>query len=89
MTTTTQPSRVRALDIARGLVMVLMAIDHVRVYAGVPAGGPAPADLLHALGDAFLRTGLRVLRRRVGVPARVARSPGTAELSRYLLRAAC
>src|ERR1044071_7162237 len=23
--------------------MVLMAIDHVRVYAGVPAGGPDPA----------------------------------------------
>ena len=35
--------RVRSLDIARGLVMVLMAIDHVRVYAGVPAGGPDPA----------------------------------------------
>ena len=31
--------RVDAVDIARGLVMVLMAIDHVRVYAGVPAGG--------------------------------------------------
>ena len=26
----------------RGLVMVLMAIDHVRVYSGVPAGGPSP-----------------------------------------------
>ena len=36
------PIRSRSLDIARGLVMVLMAIDHVRVYAGVPAGGPAP-----------------------------------------------
>ena len=35
-------ARPRSLDIARGLVMVLMAIDHVRVYAGVPAGGPAP-----------------------------------------------
>ena len=49
--------------------MVLMAIDHVRVYAGVPAGGPDPASLLHPLGDALLRTGLRVLRRRVGLPA--------------------
>src|SRR5687768_16670257 len=38
-----KPVRVRSLDIARGLVMVLMAIDHVRVYSGVPAGGPNPA----------------------------------------------
>jgi uncharacterized membrane protein len=35
-------SRIQALDIARGAVMVLMAIDHVRVYSGLPAGGPAP-----------------------------------------------
>src|SRR3954471_22235090 len=35
----TMSSRVRSLDVARGLIMVLMAIDHVRVYAGVPAGG--------------------------------------------------
>ena len=32
--------RLRSLDIIRGAVMILMAIDHVRVYSGIPAGGP-------------------------------------------------
>jgi uncharacterized membrane protein len=34
--------RVNSVDILRGAIMVLMAIDHVRVYAGIPPGGPEP-----------------------------------------------
>ena len=61
-------ARIQSIDILRGAVMVLMAIDHVRVYSGVPPGGPtagvfftrwvthfcAPAFVFFAGTSAFL-----------------------------------
>jgi len=41
-TTAPPPTRIQSVDLIRGGVMALMAIDHVRVYSGLPAGGPTP-----------------------------------------------
>jgi len=55
----TEPSRIASIDILRGGAMVLMAIDHVRVYSGLPAGGPTPGIfftrwLTHFCAPAFV-----------------------------------
>ena len=46
VTASTGTRRIASLDIVRGVVMILMAIDHVRVFSGVPAGGPTPGVFL-------------------------------------------
>jgi uncharacterized membrane protein len=64
----TSGRRIDSIDILRGVVMVLMAVDHVRVFSGIPAGGPtlgvfitrwithfcAPAFVFFAGTSAFL-----------------------------------
>ena len=76
-----QPRRLNSLDLVRGVVMVLMAIDHVRVYSGVPAGGASPGVfftrwITHFCAPAFVflaGTGAFFNGRKLGDPSLLAR----------------
>src|SRR3954453_21476013 len=69
--------RITSLDLVRGVVMVLMAIDHVRVYSGVPAGGPTPGIFFtrwvtHFCAPGFVffaGTAAFLQQQRIGTPA--------------------
>src|SRR6476619_3844101 len=82
-------ARVESIDVVRGVIMIIMALDHTRDFFGIP--GQNPTDLASASAPLFLTrwvtffcapvfflltgTGAYLLRQR--------RSPG--ELSRFLL----
>lgn len=76
--------RIASLDVIRGAVMVLMAIDHVRVFSALPAGGPTPGIfftrwITHFCAPAFVflaGTGAFLHGRKLG---------NRATLSRFLL----
>jgi uncharacterized membrane protein len=84
LNTTAVRERITSLDIVRGVVMVLMAIDHVRVYSGVPAGGPTAGVfftrwITHFCAPAFVffaGTGAFLHGRKLG---------NTGDLARYLV----
>ena len=88
--TATSTRRIQSLDIARGIAMILMAIDHVRVYSGQPAGGPTPGIFFtrwvtHFVAPAFVflaGTGAYLYGRKMASMASSA--SGTRALSRFL-----
>src|SRR6266516_3690260 len=76
-----QTARVNSIDILRGAVIVLMAIDHVRVYSRLPAGGQEPGIfftrwITHFCAPAFVffaGTAAFLYGHKIGDPGRLAR----------------
>src|SRR5688572_1088070 len=77
-------ARISSVDLWRGAIMVLMAIDHVRVYSGVPAGGPTAGVFFTRWVTHFCAPGFVFL---AGTAAFLygRKVADRAELSRYLV----
>jgi uncharacterized membrane protein len=86
---TASPARVESVDVLRGLVMILMALDHVRDYFGVP--GISPTNMAQTTAALFFTRWITHLCAPVfflltGTGARLAlRRKTPSDLSRFLL----
>ncbi|HUR94121.1 MAG TPA: heparan-alpha-glucosaminide N-acetyltransferase domain-containing protein [Gemmatimonadales bacterium] len=86
----TPRARVASIDLVRGMIMVIMALDHTRDFFGIP--GQNPVDLTTASAPLFLTRWITffcapVFFLLMGTAAYLARGRrGPAELSGYLLR---
>lgn len=77
-------ARLRSIDIIRGAVMVLMALDHVRVFAAVPPGGDTPGVFFTRWITNFCAPAF-VFLAGTGAFLHGQRLPGKGELSKYLM----
>ena len=49
---TSPRARLESIDVVRGVIMIIMALDHTRDYFGIP--GQNPTDLASATAGLFL-----------------------------------
>jgi uncharacterized membrane protein len=57
-------TRIQSVDVLRGAIMMLMAIDHIRDYIARSAMQFLPTDLTRTTAAIFLPVGSRIFARR-------------------------